>query len=221
MTCQHVSPLTKARFQFPLKRLTVRSHKVLKQRDLYLELPERAEIWQAPRQQGCRSNCQISKRCDNLSYQSRGYETSRDLTIRRLIGYWNGAQCSISSCQQADLCVVMSMFSFDDKSSSRTNKGRKSSHMTRPFSMEQECTDKGAFTPCATQGEEARLGGREINRCFYTIAPPANGPQSHLATRARTRLRDTCQSSVLDWWKSRRTSEKYGGTNKTSLHNHV
>ena len=33
----------------------------------------------------------LSKRCDNLNYQSRGYETSRDLTIRRLSGYWNGA----------------------------------------------------------------------------------------------------------------------------------
>ena len=35
------------------------------------------------------------------------------------------------------------------------------------------------------------------------------------------RLRETCQSSVLDWWKSGRTSEKYGRTNKISLYNHV
>ena len=34
------------------------------------------------------------------------------------------------------------------------------------------------------------------------------------------RLRETCQSSVLDQWKSGRTSEKYGRTNKTSLYNH-
>ena len=33
----------------------------------------------------------LSKRCDNLNYQSRGYETSQDFTITRLIGYWNGA----------------------------------------------------------------------------------------------------------------------------------
>ena len=35
--------------------------------------------------------CQISKRWDDLNYQSRGFETSRDLAIRRLFGYWNGA----------------------------------------------------------------------------------------------------------------------------------
>ena len=40
----------------------------------------------------CRGGCQILKQCDNLNCQSRGLETSRDLTIRRLIGYWNGAR---------------------------------------------------------------------------------------------------------------------------------
>ena len=84
----------RAPFQYPIRRLTVRSRKVSKPWDLYLELSDRSEIWQAPRQQGCRIACQISKRCDNLNYQSRGFEISRDLTIRRLIGYWNGAQVS-------------------------------------------------------------------------------------------------------------------------------
>ena len=82
---------TWAPFQYPIRRLTVISREVSKSRDLYLELSDRSDIWQAPRQQGSRSACQISKRCDNLNYQSRGFETSRDLTIRRLIGYWNGA----------------------------------------------------------------------------------------------------------------------------------
>ena len=36
----------------------------------------------------CQSNF-IAMRWSN--YQSRGFETSRDLTVRRLIGYWNGA----------------------------------------------------------------------------------------------------------------------------------
>ena len=81
-----------APFQYPIRRLNARSRKASKPRDLSLELSDRSEIWQAPQQQGCRSACQISKRCDNLNYQSRGFETSRDLTIRRLIGYWNGAQ---------------------------------------------------------------------------------------------------------------------------------
>ena len=80
-----------APFQYPIRRLIVRSRKVSKPRDSRLELSDRSAIWQAPRQQGCRSACQISKRCDNFNYQSRGFETSRDLTIRRLSGYWNGA----------------------------------------------------------------------------------------------------------------------------------
>ena len=33
---------------------------------------------------------------DNLNYQSRSFETSRDLTIRRLIGYWNRVHTYIS-----------------------------------------------------------------------------------------------------------------------------
>ena len=73
------------------RRLIVRSRKVSKPRDLYLKLYDRLEIGQALRQQCCRRACQISERCCNLNYQSRGFETSRDLTIRRLIRYWNGA----------------------------------------------------------------------------------------------------------------------------------
>ena len=70
---------TRAPFQYPISRLTVRSHKVSKPRDLYLELSDRSEIWQAPRQQGCRSACQISKRYDNLIWSTPG-----DLPISRL-----------------------------------------------------------------------------------------------------------------------------------------
>ena len=78
--------------QYPKRRLSVRSRQVSKPRDLYLELSDRSEIWQALRQQCCRCACQISKRYDNLKYQSRGFETSQDLTKRRLFGYWDGAQ---------------------------------------------------------------------------------------------------------------------------------
>ena len=77
--------------QYQKRRLSVRSRKVSKPRDLYLELSDRSEIWQALRQQCCRCACQISKRYDNLKYQSRGFETLRDLTKRRLFGYWDGA----------------------------------------------------------------------------------------------------------------------------------
>ena len=85
---------TRAPSQYPKRRLIVRSREVSKPRDLYLELFDRSEIWQALRQHCCRCACQISKRYDNLKYQSRGFETSRDLTIRRLFGYWDGVQNS-------------------------------------------------------------------------------------------------------------------------------
>ena len=54
--------------QYPIRRLIVRSRGVSKPRDLYLELSDRSDIWQAHRQQCCRRVCQISKRYDNLKY---------------------------------------------------------------------------------------------------------------------------------------------------------
>ena len=86
------SSVSRTLFQYSIRRLIVRSRKVSKPRDLYLELSDRSEIWQAPRQHCCRCACQISWQCDNLNYQSRGFETSWDFTVRRLMGYWNGAQ---------------------------------------------------------------------------------------------------------------------------------
>ena len=44
----------------------------------------RSEIWQAPRQQCCRGTCQISERLEKFKPESRGFETSRDLAVRRL-----------------------------------------------------------------------------------------------------------------------------------------
>ena len=80
--------------QYPKRRLFVRSRKVSKPRDWYFKLPYRFEIWQAHRQHCCRSACQISERSDNPKCKSRGFETLRDLTERRLFGYWDGAQIS-------------------------------------------------------------------------------------------------------------------------------
>ena len=77
---------TWAMCQYPIRHLT--SRKVSKPCVLYLELCDRSEIWQAPRQQCFRVACQISERCDTLKYQSRSFETSRDRTISRLTGYW-------------------------------------------------------------------------------------------------------------------------------------
>ena len=92
----HIFPsitATWAPSQYPKIRLIVRSRKVSKPRDLYLELSDRSGIWQALRQQCCRCACQIAKRYDNLKYQFRGFETLRDLTKKRLFGYWDEALC--------------------------------------------------------------------------------------------------------------------------------
>ena len=82
---------TRAASQYPKRRLFVRSRKVSKPRDWYFKLSYRFEIWLAHRQHCCRSACQISERSDNSKYKSRGFETLRDLTERRLFGYWDGA----------------------------------------------------------------------------------------------------------------------------------
>ena len=56
-------------FQYPIRRLIVKS----RGRDIV--------SW----------NHQISERSDNSKHKSRGFETLRDFTVRRLIWYWNGA----------------------------------------------------------------------------------------------------------------------------------
>ena len=76
--------------QYPKRRLFVRSRKVSRPRDWYFKLYH-FEMWQAHRQHCCRSACQISKWSDNSKYKSCGFETWRDLTERRLFGYWDGA----------------------------------------------------------------------------------------------------------------------------------
>ena len=51
---------------------------------LGLRLFQSLKIWQAPRQQCCRDARLILERYDHPNIQSRGFETSRDLVIRRL-----------------------------------------------------------------------------------------------------------------------------------------
>ena len=84
--------ITRSPFQYPIIHRIVRSREVSKPRNWYLELSDRSEIWQTLRRHRCRCACQTSKRCDDSNCQSRGFGTSRDLKVRRLIGYWNGAQ---------------------------------------------------------------------------------------------------------------------------------
>ena len=91
-----VKQMNRALFRYPIRRIIVRSRKVSKPLDLYLELSDRSKICQEPQQHCCWCDCQISKQYFDLNYQSRGFQTSRDIMIRRLIRYWNGAQVEIS-----------------------------------------------------------------------------------------------------------------------------
>ena len=93
---------SRAPFQYLVRRLVVRSREASKPPDLYLDWADRSEILTASRQHCCRGACQISKRCNNLSRQSRRFEASRDLMIRRLTEYWNDVQAFFTSRDQWD-----------------------------------------------------------------------------------------------------------------------
>ena len=87
---QYIIPheeLSLALFQYPIKRLIGRFREVLKQWYLYLELSNRSEIWQTPWWRCCWGAYQLLKQCNNWKYQSGVIETSRDLTMRHLVGY--------------------------------------------------------------------------------------------------------------------------------------
>ena len=66
------------------KRTDVLRQDLAKSWDSGLNLSHCSEIWLAPRQHRCRDACQILERYDHYNNQSRGFETSRDLAIRRL-----------------------------------------------------------------------------------------------------------------------------------------
>ena len=94
-------------FQYPVRRLILRSHEVTKPSDWQFELSYRSEIWQAHRQQCCRGACQISEWTDNSIYISHSSEISRDLTIRHLILYWNRTLIVPLFLDQWDLTVLL------------------------------------------------------------------------------------------------------------------
>ena len=90
---------TWAPLQYAIRRLIVRSHEVSKPRDWCLELSDHSGLWQAPRKHCCRGACQMSERCDNSNYQSRGFETSRDLTI--LNNWLSLKKCRVTGYNQS------------------------------------------------------------------------------------------------------------------------
>ena len=77
---------------YPLseRTFTAKSREVSKPRDSGLDFFNRSEMWQAPRQERRRDACQISERNDLYDFQSRDFETSRDLVVRRLTASWIG-----------------------------------------------------------------------------------------------------------------------------------
>ena len=75
---------TLAPCQYPIRRLKCKISWSLETARFVCSIDRLLWIWRAHRQHCCRRACQISKRCDNLNYQSRGFETSRDF-----IGHWN------------------------------------------------------------------------------------------------------------------------------------
>ena len=74
-------------FQYPIRCLIVRSREVSKQWDWQFDLWHWFEIWQVQHSQAA---VRISEWSNNSKHKFRGFETSLDLTVRRLIRYWNG-----------------------------------------------------------------------------------------------------------------------------------
>ena len=73
-----------------------------------LELSNRSELWQAPRQQGCRDACQISERYNHHNIQSRSFEILWDLAVRRLTAmqrWGNGKQYCTSNIMRSILLL--------------------------------------------------------------------------------------------------------------------
>ena len=74
-----------ALLQDPLRRPIVRSCKLANPRDLYLDLYDRSGILQTHLQQCCRCACQISKRYNNFTCQSRGFEILLHCCVHEII----------------------------------------------------------------------------------------------------------------------------------------
>ena len=81
--------------QYPKRRLPVRYRRVSKPRDLYLELSDRSEIWQALRQQCCRCAClnfkairQFKVPISWLRDLTRSYEKTSFRILRRGPNCW-------------------------------------------------------------------------------------------------------------------------------------
>ena len=77
-------------------RLTAKSQQASKPRDSGLNFSNRSGIWQTPRWHRCRHRYQVSKQYDHYNTQSRGYKTSRDLSVRCFTAWWIEAQVCLA-----------------------------------------------------------------------------------------------------------------------------
>ena len=82
--------------QCSIRRLIIRSQKVSKAWDRWLEFYNWFEIWQASRQHGYGGACQIPRRYERFNIRSRAFETLQDLMIRDIMRYLIGCLVPIS-----------------------------------------------------------------------------------------------------------------------------
>ena len=54
-------------------------------------------LWQVPPRQHCRDACRISEPYDHYNIQSRGFETSRGMVVRRLTALWIKSLFTVNS----------------------------------------------------------------------------------------------------------------------------
>ena len=98
---------------------TLRSRKISKPRDLYLELFDRYEIWQVSRQLCCQSACPISKQHNNSNYLCRCFEAWWGFTLKQLSLQWRHNEGDGVSNQQPHECLLKRLFKRRSKKTSK------------------------------------------------------------------------------------------------------
>ena len=94
--------------------LTARSHEASKPQNWMLKLTYHSEIWQASWQYCCSGNCQISEWLKKFKPESRGFQTSWDLAVRRpstkWIKAWSYQELTKDTPYLARTCKLWSVF---------------------------------------------------------------------------------------------------------------
>ena len=88
-----------------VRRISAKSREVLKPRHWMLWSACRYEIWQASRRRCCRGASHFLERLEKFKPESRGFDTSWDLEVRRLSAYWIEACGNTSESSQQQKMV--------------------------------------------------------------------------------------------------------------------